>query len=105
MRNIILALAAAVALGGCATSSQTFGPNGKAAHSINCNGGANSWGTCYEKAGSLCGTAGYDIVMQNGDVTPFGMANGYANAAGGSVAAFGGGLRSRNLLVQCRAPG
>jgi hypothetical protein len=100
-----LVIFAAVALvAGCTTSSPTHGPNGKAAHSISCNGGANSWGSCYEKAGSLCGAAGYDIVMQNGSVTPFGMANGYANAAGGSFSGVGGGLVSRSLLVQCRAP-
>ena len=99
-----LLLIALLPLAGCATSSQTFGPTGKPAHSIGCNGGANSWGTCYEKAGSLCGAAGYDVIAQNGQTTPFAMANGYANASGGSFSGFAGGLVSRNLLVQCRTP-
>lgn len=102
MRKLLLI--ALLPLAGCATSTQTYGPSGKAAHSIGCNGGANSWGTCYEKAGSICGSAGYEVIAQNGTVTPFGMANGYANAAGGSFSSFGGGLVSRNLLVQCKAP-
>lgn len=98
---LILAL---LPLAGCATSTQTYGPSGKAAHTINCPGAANSWGSCYEKAGSLCGTAGYEVVAQNGSITPFGMANGYANSTGGSVSGFSGGMVSRNMLVQCKPP-
>jgi hypothetical protein len=97
-----LLLIAAIALTGCATSTKTFGPNGKEAHSINCNGAANSMGTCLEKAGEICGTSGYDILMQNGSATPFGMANGYANRSGASISGFGGAMISRNILVQCK---
>lgn len=92
----------AIAIAGCATSNTTYGPNGKTAHSISCNGGANSWGSCLEKAGSICGSQGYDVLTQNGSVTPFGMANGYANPAGASLSGFSGGLVGRNMLVQCR---
>lgn len=101
MRNLLLI--ALLPLAGCATSSQTFGPDGKAAYTINCPGGANSWGSCYEKAGSLCGKSGYEVVAQNGSVTPFGVASGYANAAGGSFNGFSGGMTSRSMLVQCKA--
>jgi hypothetical protein len=103
-RFLIAAMCTALGAAGCATSTATYGPSGKAAHSINCNGGANSWGSCYEKAGSLCGAAGYDVVVQNGSVTPFGVANGYANASGASFSGFSGGLVSRNILVQCKTP-
>lgn len=98
----VAAVCFGLVLSACATSSTTFGPNGKQAHSISCPGAANSWGTCYEKAGSICGSSGYDVVVQNGSLTPFGMANGYANATGGSITAFRGGLVTRNMLVQCR---
>ena len=100
----LILLAALLGLAGCATSTQTYGPSGKVAHSINCPGSANSWGSCYEKAGSLCGAAGYDVVAQGGSVTPFGVASGYANASGGSFSGFSGGMTSRNMLVQCKAP-
>lgn len=103
MKRLFLVMAA-LALAGCATSSATYGPNGKQAHSISCNGGANSWGTCYEKAGDLCGTSGYDVIAQNGTITPFGMANGYAGAGGASFTGVSAGLVSRNMLVQCKAP-
>lgn len=101
MRVVVSILA--LALSACATSSATYGPNGKQAHSISCPGAANSWGSCYEKAGAICGASGYDIVVQNGSITPFGMAKGYANSSGGSFSAVGGGFVSRNILVQCRS--
>lgn len=102
MRKLLLV--ALLSMAGCATSTQTYGPSGKVAHTINCPGAANSWGSCYEKAGNLCGTSGYDIVAQNGAFTPFGVASGYANAAGASASGFSGGMVSRNMLVQCKAP-
>jgi hypothetical protein len=97
-----LLLVAVVVLSGCATSNKTFGPNGREAHSISCNGAANSMGTCLEKAGEICGTLGYDILMQNGSATPFGMANGYASSAGARASGFSGAMVTRNLLVQCK---
>lgn len=97
----LLAAIAAIA-SGCATSTATYGPNGKQAHSLTCHGAARSWSTCYENAGTVCGAAGYDVIAQNGSVTPFGVANGYANFGGAGASAVGGGLVSRNLLVQCK---
>lgn len=102
-----LLLLALLPLAGCmlpAPASKTYGPSGKPAYSISCPGSMNSWGHCYERAGDLCGTAGYDIVMQNGSATPFGMANGYANSAGASATGFSGAAVSRNILVQCKTP-
>ena len=34
---------------------------------VDCSGTALNWGRCYEKAGDLCGSTGYDIVAQTGD--------------------------------------
>ena len=51
--------AACMALAGCAISSQTYGPTGKAAYTISCKGSLNTMGNCYEKAGDICGKAGY----------------------------------------------
>lgn len=102
MRRLILTMGPLL-LAACASSTQTYGPSGQIAHSISCNGGANSWGTCYERAGAICGTRGYDIVAQNGSATPFGMASGYVNPAGGSAFGVSGGLVGRNMLVQCRS--
>lgn len=105
MRTLAAALAA-IALAGCGLthSSKTYGPSGKEAHSISCRGAANTWASCYERAGEICGRAGYDLVARDGEVTPFGMASGYANSSGGSFSGFSGGAVSRSMLIQCRAP-
>lgn len=50
---------------------------------------------CYEKAGELCGTRGYDVIGQGGD-------RGVAVSAG-QFGGFGGSVISRNLLVTCKS--
>lgn len=99
-----LLLIALLPLAGCAISSQTYGPTGQVAHTISCKGSMNTMGNCYEKAGDICGKAGYDVIMQDGSATPFGLANGYANSSGGSFTGFSGTAVSRSILVQCKAP-
>jgi hypothetical protein len=67
MRYAVIALASFVALSGCVTVSKTYGPDGKEAFSLNCRW-AWDWGQCVEKAGELCGTKGYEVVRQYGEV-------------------------------------
>lgn len=87
-------LLACLLLAGCAVARPTYTPEGKAGQSISCSGGINSWGTCYEKAGELCGPRGYIVLARNGEqgsiasVTPQG--------------GFAGTTHSRNLLIQCK---
>lgn len=94
MKKIVLTLAAVLVLSGCASASRTYGPDGKEAYSLNCSGWARTWGMCYEKAGDLCGTRGYEIIGQGSDrgaiasVTPSG--------------GFAGSTISRSLLVRCK---
>ncbi|MES2249206.1 MAG: hypothetical protein V4645_18140 [Pseudomonadota bacterium] len=87
-------LAAALALGGCATSRTITGQDGKPLHKISCDGSVLSIDACYEKAGELCGSAGYDIVNQNGSVTPFFVASGGSFTSGAAV--------YRTVLARCR---
>jgi len=47
---------------GCATERQIYTPDGQRGYHINCGGTANNWGTCYEKAGEICGHRGYEIL-------------------------------------------
>jgi hypothetical protein len=79
-------------LAGCASSSTTYAPDGGVAHSISCSGLARSWGACYEKAGDLCGAAGYDVM--NPDTDQNLLFNG----------SFGGSKQSRSLLIACKRP-
>lgn len=102
--RLLALVAVACSLSGCflpAPANRTYGPNGKPAYTISCPGSMNGWGHCYERAGNLCGSSGYEILMQNGQATPFGMANGYANSSGGSFTGFSGAAVSRSMLVQC----
>jgi hypothetical protein len=94
MRSIVVPFAVAIAMSGCATASTTYGPNGRPAYSLNCSGLARSWGMCYEKAGELCGTKGYDVVGQGSDRGAIVS----VNPSGG----FGGSTISRSLLIECK---
>ncbi|MCK8788170.1 hypothetical protein M0638_27865 [Roseomonas sp. NAR14] len=89
-------LAACLGLAGCTTARQTFGPDGRAAYNITCNGGWNSWGSCYEKAGEVCGGSGYDVLNQAGQSRPFVVATQYGVTAGTA--------EHRGLVVSCRSP-
>lgn len=96
MRSLSIAavLGLLAALGGCASSSQTFGPDGRVTHSINCSGTARNWGMCEQKAGELCGAKGYDIVSRSSDTG--------AMASGGSGNFFATTTHSRTMLVACK---
>ncbi len=88
-------LAAPLLVTGCATASKTYAPDGRAAYTINCGGVGLDWGSCYQKAGSLCGTSGYDILATLGDT---GMSMGvspYGASAGTAI--------TRSLVVACKS--
>jgi hypothetical protein len=82
-------------IAGCATSTQTYGPDGRPAYTINCSGGALSWGECESKAGNLCGSRGYDVVTRSSD------RNSSAGAGGGSF--FAQSSNSRAMTIQCKS--
>jgi hypothetical protein len=88
-------IAIAVALGGCATSRTIIGQDGKPVHKISCDGSAISIDACYEKAGELCGSAGYDVLGQDGSVSPFFIASGSSFSSGVMVL--------RTVHARCRA--
>jgi hypothetical protein len=90
----IFALLAVTTLAGCATSTQTYAPDGGQAHSINCSGAALTWGQCYEKAGSICKERGYDVVGGGSD------ANGVVTANNGSAVGVRGSTRS--MVIKCK---
>lgn len=90
----LLGIIATVVLAGCATSSKTYGPDGREAYSLNCSGAAMSWGACESKAGDICGARGYTIVSRGSDQSA--MIGGAASGFGGSSSA------NRSMLVQCK---
>ena len=85
MKNIALSLATVIALSGCASASKTYGPDGKEAYSLNCSGWARTWGMCYEKAGDLCGTKGYEVIGQGSDQGAIASVNQTGGFAGSTI--------------------
>jgi hypothetical protein len=91
MTRVVFVLAVVSALVGCATASQTYTPDGRQGYVIDCSGQALTWGKCYEKAGDLCGSTGYEILSQTGD-------------QGISVAGvFGASVITRSLVIACKS--
>ena len=58
---------------------------------------AKDWGGCYQKAGSLCGTSGYDILA--------GMGDSGSTVSANSLGLYGGSVTTRSLVVACKTPG
>lgn len=94
MKRNAFAIGVALLLSGCAFASKTYGPDGRESFSIKCNGLANSWATCEEKAGSLCGTRGYEIVSRTGDRGEIITAN--------SSGAYAVPVMMRAMMVTCK---
>lgn len=90
----IIAAAVLLSLAGCATSSKTYGPDGREAYTINCSGGALNWGQCYEKAGSICGARGYDILNKDTD--------GNSSIGATQHGLYGSASNSRSLVISCK---
>jgi hypothetical protein len=89
-------------LTGCVSSTETFTQDGTKGHVIACPstgglvGAMTNWGTCFQKAGEICGANGY-TVLQRSDEPGFTMA----------VGQYGGGASStanRMMIVRCNPP-
>ena len=108
MHYVLLAAVAAalISLAGCSSSKQIYTADGQQGHVVTCTpawtGGiigqiasaSTSWGQCYEKAGELCGPAGYDIIQQVGE----GGAYGQGGQGGGFVST----TNNRTMIVKCK---
>lgn len=49
---------------------------------------------CYEKAGNLCGTRGYDVIVRSDDQGASIVANQFG--------LYGGSIMNRNMIVKCK---
>ena len=90
----------------CAISKSTYLPDGKQGHSISCDGAAVGMNVCFEKAGELCGSRGYNLLNREGQVVYSGMNSGSVsiNSISGQAQSFGfyGGFNTKSILVQCK---
>jgi hypothetical protein len=90
MRFILVAML----LAGCVQTKPIHLPDGRQGHSINCSGQDFSWNHCYEKAGEICQSRGYDIVNRESDQI--------SSVAATQYGALGGTKTSRTLLIACK---
>ncbi len=93
MKRIFI-LIAALAVAGCAATSETHIKRGKKGLHVNCSGLSSSWDKCYTSAANSCAPKGYKVIAKSGDGVeepgdyPFGL-----NPAG---------YTSRSMIVICK---
>jgi hypothetical protein len=98
MRTTIAMLA--VLLAGCAPQIQSvYTPDGRQGHSLNCTFdterlGAGNWGICYQQAGKLCGSAGYDVLQKSDDVS---VHSSWSMYGGGAAS-----INQRTMVIACK---
>jgi len=65
MKHSLCILLTLALLGGCTSSKQVFLETGEVGYRLKCGGKTyGSWSNCYEKAGEVCTSNGYDVVSQ-----------------------------------------
>src|ERR1700740_1229778 len=95
---IAICLTAALWVAGCATVHESYAPDGRKAYTLNCSGAARGWDKCYSAAGSVCGTAGYDVLDRSGEDVKLASAGGNAHSFGASAVK----TNERSMLIVCR---
>ncbi len=69
--KLIFSIISISLISGCVASvNQSYSPSGKASYKISCNNTTGSLTDCYQKAGEICKTNGYNIVSSHHDA-PF----------------------------------
>lgn len=82
----------------CAISKKTYLPDGSEGYSISCDGAAVGINVCFEKAGSICGANGYDVVNREGQVVPYGFGSATSNEAFVSYGSF----NTKSIMIRCK---
>lgn len=86
-------------LSACATVRESYAPDGRKAHSLNCSGTARGWDKCFSAAGEICGANGYDVIDRNSEGRSYGAVA--VNPSGGYGSA--GTTSERTMLIACKA--
>ena len=68
MKRAILALAAAAILCACSSTREVYTSEGAIVYAVSCQ--LQSYESCVEKAGQMCGTLGYRFVQADGSPVP-----------------------------------
>lgn len=93
--GVLIIAVIAIALSACAAvSTKTYAPDGGEAYSLKCGGLVRSWSSCLEKAGEICGSRGYEVILSAGDQSSGLVASPSLAVAGGRI--------ERGMLVRCK---
>jgi|ERR1017187_2817522 hypothetical protein len=95
---IAIACATCLAAVGCATSRQSFAPDGRQAYTLNCSGLARGWDKCFSAAGNICGARGYDVLDRSDESASMATVGGNRSSFGGSSVK----TNERSMLVACK---
>lgn len=108
IRTLGIFIIVTVLLQGCATASfrEVFLADGTKGYNINCSGSGMNYSNCLEKAGEVCGSRGYFLLNQQGNIVPFSTAI-REFSAGTSTGSIGfltqsGSIVVRNLFIKCK---
>ena len=105
-RTLFILIVFITALQGCVTSREVFLADGAKGHNINCSGSGKNYSDCLEKAGELCGTRGYHLLNQQGEVIPFSQAirefGVSSQLASVGYSTQSGSIVTRNLFIKCK---
>ncbi|MBY0475066.1 MAG: hypothetical protein K2Q13_08400 [Nitrosomonas sp.] len=105
-RSFFMLIVLASMLLGCATSKEVYLADGAKGHNINCSGSRRNYSHCLEKAGDICGTRGFHVLNQQGDIVPLSQAirEFRANAQSTSIGFLtqSGSIVNRNLFIKCK---
>ncbi len=85
-------------ISGCAISNKTYLPDGSEGYSISCDGSAVGINVCFEKAGQICGSRGYDIINREGQIVPFGVGSANSNQAFITYGSF----NTKSIMIRCK---
>lgn len=91
-KTIVILLFITMYISACATASKTYTSDGEEGYVITCSGMALNWGHCYQKAGELCETRGFEILERSGDQG--------AMVTGGQAGLMGGSVINRSMVIK-----
>ena len=110
----VFAVVAALLVSACVSSNETYTASGQKGHVISCTPGwtgglvgsianaSTNWGTCYTKAGEICGAKGYTVLARSDEPTFAAHASAYRDKSMGSAAYSASTSSNRMMVVQCK---
>jgi hypothetical protein len=95
MKRILLA-ALVLSIAGCTQARDVYTPDGRRGAALRCPA---AWAGCFEKAGQMCGSRGYDVFARDNTTGQVAAIN-YTPGVG--LQGFSTSQTNRELLIACK---